>query len=301
MTTLTTEHVPCGDAVSMTLSVWTPQVHPIGSVLLIQEIFGVGAYSYAVAQRLANAGFLVGAPDVFWRFAPAGQPTTTRPASWRPWNRSASSIPRSRWRTASLRSNTSVASPPRRGCRSSRRSSATASAARSPGVAAHGQPSCCVSYYGSGVPGMLGLVQHVGCPTLFHFGNQDPYIPNDGVEAIAAAIAGSTASSSTSRTPATPSTTTRARCSGTRTRRRPPGRRRWPSSTHTPRAEAPGAGQAIGKSTTSPGAAAASVRIQRSTGDGTSPSACSRSTSRACRARSRHPRGRDRRPAHTLR
>ena len=28
------------------------------------------------------------------------------------------------------------------------------------------------------------------CPTLLHFGNQDAYIPNDGVDAVAAAIAG---------------------------------------------------------------------------------------------------------------
>ena len=38
--------------------------------LLIQEIFGVGAYIRAVAERLADAGYVVGAPDVFWRFAP---------------------------------------------------------------------------------------------------------------------------------------------------------------------------------------------------------------------------------------
>ena len=42
----------------------------LGSVLLIQEIFGVGPYITAVAERLAAAGYTVGAPDVFWRFAP---------------------------------------------------------------------------------------------------------------------------------------------------------------------------------------------------------------------------------------
>ena len=57
-------------------------------------------------------------------------------------------------------------------------------------VAANFQPSACISYYGSGVPSMLGLIDQVSCPTLFHFGNQDAFIPNEGVDAIGAAIAG---------------------------------------------------------------------------------------------------------------
>lgn len=58
------------------------------------------------------------------------------------------------------------------------------------GVASAADPAVCISYYGSGVPGMLGMIDQVQCPTLFHFGNQDAYIPNEGVDAIGAAIAG---------------------------------------------------------------------------------------------------------------
>ena len=65
-----TEQVPCGDAGSMSLFVWEPEGRPVGSVLLIQEIFGVGVFVRGVAERLAAAGYVVGAPDVFWRFAP---------------------------------------------------------------------------------------------------------------------------------------------------------------------------------------------------------------------------------------
>ena len=39
-------------------------------MLLIQEIFGVGAYIRAVGERLAALGYVVGAPDVFWRIQP---------------------------------------------------------------------------------------------------------------------------------------------------------------------------------------------------------------------------------------
>ena len=70
MSTLHTDRVACGDAGEMDLHIWTPDAPPRAAVLLVQEIFGVGAYIRAVAERLAAAGYLVGAPDVFWRFAP---------------------------------------------------------------------------------------------------------------------------------------------------------------------------------------------------------------------------------------
>lgn len=191
MTTLTTEHVPCGDAGSMTLTVWTPQIHPIGSVLLLQEIFGVGAYIYAVAQRLANAGFLVGAPDVFWRFAPgwaadhdeAGLTGSMEQVGKLDPQQAVADCIAAHGHLAGLAAAKGLTKPPAV-------LGFCLGGTLAWGVAAHAQPSCCVSYYGSGVPGMLGLVQQVSCPTLFHFGNQDPYIPNEGVEAIAAAIVG---------------------------------------------------------------------------------------------------------------
>jgi carboxymethylenebutenolidase len=57
-------------------------------------------------------------------------------------------------------------------------------------VAANDDPSVCVSYYGSGVPSMIDQIDNVSCPTLFHFGGADDFIPNDGVDAVGAALAG---------------------------------------------------------------------------------------------------------------
>ena len=70
MTTLRTEKVTCGSDGSMDLHIWAPDAPPRSAILLIQEIFGVSAYIRDVADELAGAGYLVGAPDVFWRFAP---------------------------------------------------------------------------------------------------------------------------------------------------------------------------------------------------------------------------------------
>ncbi len=177
----------------MSLFVWDPPAgrRAIGSVLLIQEIFGVGPYITAVAERLAAAGYVVGAPDVFWRFAPnwasdhteAGLGASIEKVGQLDFPQAISDC------VAALSSLAGLAG--------------LAETAKAPAVmgfclggtlawavAAAGEPSCCVSYYGSGVPGMIGMIDQVTCPTLFHFGNADAYIPNDGVDAVAAAIAG---------------------------------------------------------------------------------------------------------------
>lgn len=188
MSTLRTDRVACGDAGEMDLHIWTPDGPPKAALLLIQEIFGVGDYIRSVAERLADAGYLVGAPDVFWRFAP----------NWAAGHDEAGL-------TASLEKVGQLDFPAAVGDLGA----ALAHLGSQPGiekapgvigfclggtlawaVAANFEPSVCVSYYGSGVPDMLGMIEQVSCPTLFHFGSQDAYIPNTGVDAIGAAIAG---------------------------------------------------------------------------------------------------------------
>lgn len=44
-----------------------PAAAPLGAVVVIQEIFGVNPNIRGVADRLAEAGFLAVAPDLFWR------------------------------------------------------------------------------------------------------------------------------------------------------------------------------------------------------------------------------------------
>jgi carboxymethylenebutenolidase len=188
MTTLRTEHVHCGDAGAMDLHVWTPDTAPTAAVLLIQEIFGVGPYIRAVAERLADAGYLVGAPDVFWRFSPNFEADHDQ-----------AGLEAAFGKVQQLDFPAAVGDL----CAALAHLAAAPGIDRPPAVmgfclggtlawavAANAEPSVCVSYYGSGVPGMLGMIDQVHCPTLFHFGNADAYIPNDGVDAVGAAIAG---------------------------------------------------------------------------------------------------------------
>lgn len=183
-----TDQVPCGDAGSMDLHVWTPDGPAVGSVLLIQEIFGVGPYIRAVAERLADAGYVVAAPDVFWRFAPGWASDHT-----------ADGLGASMEQVAKLDFPQAVGD-----CLAALdHLGEVDGVAQRPAVlgyclggtlawavAAQGDPSCCVSYYGSGVPSMIGMLDQVTCPTLFHFGDADAYIPNSGVEDLVEAIRG---------------------------------------------------------------------------------------------------------------
>ena len=43
---------------------------PAAAVVAIQEIFGVNAVMREVCDRLAEAGYLAVAPDLFWRIEP---------------------------------------------------------------------------------------------------------------------------------------------------------------------------------------------------------------------------------------
>ena len=64
--TTRTDQVTVGDG-AFDLHVWLPEAGSGPGILLIQEIFGVGPYIRAVGERLAGLGYVVGAPDVFWR------------------------------------------------------------------------------------------------------------------------------------------------------------------------------------------------------------------------------------------
>jgi carboxymethylenebutenolidase len=183
-----TEQVVCGDAGEMSMSVWDPDGEPIGSVLVIQEIFGVGAYIVAVCERLAAAGYLVGAPDVFWRFAPhwssehteAGLTASFEKVQQLDFPQAVTDCAAALTHLAGLSSGSTA--PAVMGfCLGGTLAWA---------VAAAGEPSCCVSYYGSGVPGMIDLIDQVTCPTLFHFGSTDAFIPTAGIDDLSAAIAG---------------------------------------------------------------------------------------------------------------
>ena len=184
MTTVRTDQVTLDDG-AMDLHLWIPDAGPGPGLLLIQEIFGVGAYVRAVAERLVDAGYTVGAPDVFWRFAPGWEAGHDQEG-----------LAASMAKVANLDPQKAIGD-----CAAALDHLDTVAAGGRPGVigfclggtlgfgvAIVSDPSVCVSYYGSGVPDMIDRLGQVSCPTLFHFGNSDNYIPGEGVDRLAEAI-----------------------------------------------------------------------------------------------------------------
>jgi carboxymethylenebutenolidase len=56
-------------------------------------------------------------------------------------------------------------------------------------VAAQAEPDVAVCYYGSAIADALDAADAIACPTLLHFGGDDPYIPRERVDAVAAMAA----------------------------------------------------------------------------------------------------------------
>ena len=170
------------------LSVWLPASGSGPGVLLLQEIFGVGAYLRSVATRLRDLGFVVAAPDLFWRQQPgwvadhdqAGLERSFAVAQQADQEDLAADAVASLGVLAGL-----------------------AEVQGAPGVlgfclggtvawrvALDADPAWAVSYYGSGVPDLLEGAEEVTCPVLFHFGSRDDFLPLARAEAVVAATVG---------------------------------------------------------------------------------------------------------------
>jgi carboxymethylenebutenolidase len=182
------ETVTMPDGGDMNLAVWTPDSGSGPGILLIQEIFGVGDRLRTVGVRLADAGYVVAAPEVFWRFAPgwsvepdeAGMQEAIGKIGQLDFPQAIADCGVALDATAALPEATGTP-----GVLGFCLGGSLAFA-----VAADFEPTVAVSYYGSQVPAMLSKLDRITVPILFHFGSLDEYIPGEGVEALVAATAG---------------------------------------------------------------------------------------------------------------
>ena len=162
-------------------------------LVLLQEIFGVNTHIRTLAEQYALAGFVVLAPDVFWRQAPRvelGYEGTERQRGMALAGAlQASEVMADLQATvAALRARPEVGAaqgPSKVGvigyCMGGRLAYVAAALA---GVDA------AVSYYGGGIAGQLVLAAQVRCPMQFHFAGNDAHIPPEAVAAVRQAFAG---------------------------------------------------------------------------------------------------------------
>jgi len=156
----------------------SPMDAPRGTILIIQEIFGVTPHIRAVADAYARAGYEALAPQVFDRVAQdLIVPYTDVPTGLA----HASSIDVTAT-VADLEAARLSAQDPEHVavigyCWGGRMS--YIAACRLPLKAA-------VAYYGGGLPACLN--EHPTCPMMFHFGESDPAIPPSDVAAVRTAL-----------------------------------------------------------------------------------------------------------------
>lgn len=158
-------------------------------VVLIQEIFGINDYIRSVAERLANEGYVVLAPHMYWRIKQPFRIDARGPEDLGPAYEIASQH----------RAEDGVADIGAALAHLSNHAEVTA------GVGVMGfcfggsmtylaasahDPTCAVSYYGSMIGDNLDKASAITCPILFHFGDDDPFLPNEHVAGLRGATEG---------------------------------------------------------------------------------------------------------------
>jgi carboxymethylenebutenolidase len=167
---------------SMPAHLWLPATGSGPGIVLVQEIFGVSDYIKSRAQDLADLGYVVCAPEVFWRLAEHDID----------WSRddvlqqAVGIAGRVDWSLAvqdvhaaldALRARSEVAGGV--GLLGFCFGGGLAF-----NVAAISDPDVLVSYYGSALPGLIGMADQVSAVSLHHFGLSDDYLPRATVESL---------------------------------------------------------------------------------------------------------------------
>lgn len=169
----------------MPAHLWLPASGTGPGILLLQEIFGISRYIRRRAQDLADLGYVVLAPEVYWRLGVSR--VDEGPDAL---GEAFGLVQRVDWDAAVRDGVEALAALGRR--------EEVAGGVGILGfcfggglgfnVAAVGSPDVLVSYYGSALPDLLGLAPQVTAPSLHHFGLADSYIDDDARERIVAAV-----------------------------------------------------------------------------------------------------------------
>ena len=165
---------------------WLPPAGRGPGLVLLQEIFGVSRYIQRRAADLAGAGYVVLAPELYWRLDPTPIDEAAPGALEQAYGRSQSLD----WPTTVQDAVAAV-----------RQLKARAEVSGGTGVigfcfggglafnvAAVTAVDALVSYYGSALPTLLDLAPQVTAPSLHHFGTADDYLGPETVATIREAV-----------------------------------------------------------------------------------------------------------------
>lgn len=157
-------------------------------IVMVQEIFGVNKSIREAADRFAQAGYTVLAPDLFWRLQPNVDITDQGKdleQAFEYYHRfdvqqGISDLGQA-VKTLAKHESCSGKVAILGFCLGGKMSYLTA---------AHHPVDAMVAFYGGGIADHVNLAEHIHCPVLMHFGKDDEMIPMDQVEKIKQAFAG---------------------------------------------------------------------------------------------------------------
>jgi carboxymethylenebutenolidase len=173
---------------SFDLDVWLPDAGTGPGLLLIQEIYGISDYIREVAGDLAGLGYVVGAPDLFWRLEPRYQADHDEAGLTRSLEMGSRFDAEQGVADSVAALDHLAALPEVEGGLGVIGFCLGGTIAYF--VAGQAKVAAVVSFYGSGVPDNLDALDRITSPVQFHFGGSDPYIPRDQVARVEAAAAG---------------------------------------------------------------------------------------------------------------
>ena len=163
-----------------TFDVWfVPAPEPTaGVVVLIQEIFGVNQSMKETARLVAEQGYHVLAPDLFWRLQPGVDLTDKSEAEWKQafdlMNRFDQAKGIDDLKATVAHARTMTGSNGRVGtmgyCLGGRLAMM---------MALESDSDVNVSYYGVGLDGLIGGLDRVAAPLLIHIADEDKFFPRE--------------------------------------------------------------------------------------------------------------------------
>ncbi len=159
-------------------------------VMVFQEIFGVNDNIRELSDRLAHAGYLVLAPDMFWRIEPRferNDETSIGEAFTMvqkfDFEQGVTDIAATHAHLLGMAACTGKVGA-MGFCLGGGLAFAAAALSRVEGRG----PDAAVSYYGSAVNSLLEHADKVEGPIMFHYGNNDPFIPVENIDEVEKAL-----------------------------------------------------------------------------------------------------------------
>ena len=156
-------------------------------MLLFQEIFGINDNIRGLCDKLAGEGYVTLAPDMFWRIEPRFERKDESGFA------DAIAMVQKLDMAAAVEDIKATHAHLRGMDECTGKVGATGfclGGALAFVAATQSKVDATVPYYGSAINDMLDQVGQLECPAMFHYGNNDPFIPEEKIAEVEAALAG---------------------------------------------------------------------------------------------------------------